>query len=219
MENHLRKLLSILLISFILAFPTVPALALTLDGINYTVIEKYNWENYKCRINIRLEQKVPKDFLQKLAVKLQQEETIKFARILISYYLPGMIPGSSPWATSNFNPDLEVKILGTTVAEEKALESNSKGSSAELIGEWFDDPYVGTKYTLIKNNGKIFMIQIFKDGSRSEKEMVQRNQSGRLRFDEIGGNKYGEYYLIDINEQLAFKDNTGHIVTMRSKKK
>ncbi|MCX5883761.1 MAG: hypothetical protein NTU74_18790 [Deltaproteobacteria bacterium] len=231
----MKKIFPILLIGFFFVFSAVYAFALTFEGINYTVIEKSNWQNFKCRISIRFEQKVSKEFLQKLAVKLRQEETIKYTKILISYYLPGMIPGSGPWATSHFNPDLEVKILGTTIEEEKALVSNPnlevkilgttteeekalvsnpKNSSGEIIGEWLDD--VGTKYTLLKNNGKILLIRKFKNGSSSEKEMIQKMQYERLRFEEIGGNNYGDYILIDNNGRLYVYDYTGLLSTMRS---
>ena len=53
--------------------------------------------------------------------------------------------------------------------------SNSNDSSGEIIGEWLDEsPYVGTKYTFLKRNGKIIMIRKFKDGSGSEEEMIQK---------------------------------------------
>ncbi len=156
-------------------------------------------------------------FLQKLALKLRQEEPIKYDRMFITYYLPGMTPGSGAWATSHFNPNLKVKILGTTIEEEKALMSKPKDSSGEIIGEWLDEsPYVGAKYTLLKRNGKIVMIRKFKDGSGSEEEMIQKKQSGKLRFEEKGGNDFGEYYLIESNGQLAIYDNVGLINTMRS---
>ena len=170
----------------------------------------------KLSIDIRLEQKVSKDFLQKLALKLRQEEPIKYDRIFICYLLPGMTPGAGVWATSHFNPNLKVEILGTTLEEEKALMSKPKDSSGKIIGEWLDEsPYVGAKYTLLKRNGKIIMIRKFKDGSGSEKEMIQKKQSGKLRFEEKGGNDFGEYYLIESNGRLAVYDNAGLINTMR----
>jgi hypothetical protein len=214
----MKKIFPILLIGFFFVFSAAVAFALTFEGINYTVIEKSDWQNYTCRISIRLEQKVSKEFLQKLAVKLRQEEAIKYTKILISYYLPGMKPVSGPWATSHFNHGLEVKILGTTIEDDKALMSNPENSSDEIIGEWLDDPYVGTKYTLLKNNGKILLIRMFKDGSSSEKEMIQKTQSERLRFEEIGGNNFGDYFLIDNNGRLYVYDYTGLLSTMRSVK-
>lgn len=212
----MKNVMTIFLISLAL-FATDPVLAETFLGVNYTVIEKTNLQNIKGSIDIRLEKKVPKDFLQKLALKLRGAEPRKYDRLFITYYLPGMTPGSGAWATSHFNPNLEVKILGTTIEEEKALLSEHRNSSGEIIGEWLDDSsYVGAKYTLMKKNRKIFMIRKFKDGSGSEKEMIQKNHSGRLRFEEKEGNDFGEYYLIEKNGNLGAYDSSGIISTMRS---
>lgn len=211
----MKKIFPILLIGYFCVFSAAYAFALTFEGINYTVIEKSNWQNYTCRISIRLEQKVSKEFLQKLAVKLRQEETINYTKIIISYYLPGKKPVSGPWATSHFNHGLEVNILGTTIEEEKASVSNSINSSGEIIGEWLDD--VGTKYTLLKKNDKIYLIRMSLDGSSSEKEMIQKVQGEKLRFEEIGGNNWSDYLLIDNNGRLYVYGNTGLLISsMRS---
>ncbi len=93
--------------------------------------------------------------------------------------------------------------------------SKPKDSSGEIIGEWFDKS-LDAKYTFLKRNSKIIMIRKFKDGSGSEEEMIQKKQSGKLRFEEKGGNDFGEYYLIESNGQLAIYDNAGLINTMRS---
>ncbi len=126
-----------------------------------------------------------------------------------------MTPGSGAWATSHFNPNLEVKILGTTIEEEKALMSKPQKSSDKIIGEWLDESSYGAKYTLIKRNGKIIMICKYKDGSGSEEEMIQKKQSGKLRFEEKEGNDFGEYYLIESNGRLAIYDNSGFGFSMR----
>ena len=211
------RIWTILLIISLSLLTVVPVLAESFQGGNYTVIEKSNMGSIKSSVSIRLEKKVSRDFLHQLAFKLRESEPRKYDRMFIAYYLPGMTPGSGAWATSHFNPNLEVKILGTTIEEEKALKNDSKGSSGEFIGEWIDEsPYVGAKYTFLRRNDKILMIRKFKDGSGSEKEMVQKKQSGRLRFEEKGGNDFGEYYLIDSNGNMGIYDNAGLINTMRS---
>lgn len=211
----MKNIYAILLVFFLASFAAIPALAKTFQGVNYTVIEKSNMGTIKGSIDVRLSEKVTKDFLQKLAVKLKESEHREYDRLFITYYLPGMTPGAGAWATSHFNPNLEVKILGITIEEEKALKSESKKSSGKIIGQWLDEsPYVGAKYTLIKKNGKIVMERKFKDGSGSEKEMIQKNQSGRLRFEEKGGNDFGEYYLIERNGNLGAYDSDGLISTM-----
>ena len=147
-EDLLKKILAILLIATFLLFPAVSAFARSFQGVSYTIIEKLSMGRIKLSIDIRLEQKVSKEFLQKLALKLRQEEPIKYDRMFVTYYLPGMTLGSGAWATSHFNPNLKVEILGTTIEEEKALMSKPKDLSAEIIGEWIDEsPYVGAKYT------------------------------------------------------------------------
>jgi len=198
-------------------FAAVSVSAETFQGVNYTVIEKTNLGTVKGSIVIRLEKKVTRDLLHKLALNLKKAQPRKYDRLFIEYYLPGMTPGSGAWATSHFNPNLEVKILGTTIEEEKALKAGSKKSSGKIIGEWLDEsPYVGAKYTLMKKNGKIIMVRKFRDGSSSEKEMIQKNHSGKLRFEEKDGNDFGEYYLIEKNGNLGAYDSAGLISTMRA---
>lgn len=206
----------ILLISLGL-FAVVSVSAETFQGVNYTVIEKTNLGTVKGSIVIRLEKKVTRDLLHKLALNLKEAQPRKYDRLFIEYYLPGMTPGSGAWATSHFNPTLEVRILGTTIEEEKALKAGPKESSDEIIGEWLDEsPYVGAKYTLKKKNGKIIMVRKFKDGSGSEKEMIQKKHSGKLRFEEKEGNDFGEYYLIERNGNLGAYDSAGLISTMQA---
>jgi hypothetical protein len=68
----------------------------------------------------------------------------------------------------------------------------------------------------MKKNDKLTMVRKFIDGSGSEKEMIQVNQSGRTRFEEKGGNRHGEYYLIERDGNLGAYDQQGFIRTMRS---
>lgn len=213
----MKKLLTIVLIGTFLAFSTITAFAESFQGVNYTIIEKSRLGSIKYSVDIRLSKKVSENFLQLLALKIRKEEPRKYDRMFITYYLPGMTPGSGAWATSHFNPNLEVKILGTTIEEEKTLMDEPKNSSGEIIGKWFNESlYSGAKYTFLKRDDKIIMIRKFKDGSSDEKEMIQKNQSGRVRFEEKGGNLDKEYYLIERNGNLGIYDNAGIILTMRS---
>ena len=210
----MKKILPILLIATFLLIPAVSVSAKSFQGVSYTIIKKSNLGSIKSSIDIRLEKKVSKNYLQKLALKLRKAEPRKYDRMFITYYLPDMTLGAGAWATSHFNPNLKVIIFGTTIEEEKALMSKPKVSSGKIIGEWIDD-YVGAKYTLLKKNGKTIMICKYKDGSSSEEEMIQRKQSGKLRFEEKEGNNFGEYYLIESSGRLAIYDNLGLIFSMR----
>lgn len=215
----MKKVLTTLLTISLSVLAASPVIAESFQGVNYTVIEKSNFGSMQSRIDLRLDKKVSKDYLRKLALRLQEAEPRTYERIFINYYLPGMTPGSGAWATSHFNPNLEVKILGTTIAEEKALRVDSKDSPVGVIGKWLDEsPYVGAVYTFLRRNGKIIMVRKSKDRSSSEREMIQKKQSGLLRFEEKVGRRNGEYFLVERNGNLSIYDNIGLIVTMRSVK-
>ena len=205
----MKKILVILLIATFLLFPAVSVYAKSFQGVSYTIIEKSSMGSIKLSIDIMLDKKVSDDFLRKLALKLKQSERRKYDRIFIGYYLPGMTQNAGYWATSHFNPNLEAKILGMTIDEEKALMNKSKKSSDKIIGEWLDDTSAGARYTLLKKNGKTIMILKYKDGSSSENEMVLKKKSGKLIFEEKGGNDFGEYYSIEIDGRLGLYDNEG----------
>ena len=90
----MKKIWAILVIISLSLSATVPVLAESFQGVKYTVIEKSNLGTIKGSIDIRLEKKVKKEFLYKLALKLREAEPRKYERMFITYYLPGMTPGS-----------------------------------------------------------------------------------------------------------------------------
>jgi len=198
------------------ASPSVPLLAEEFKGVQYTIIDSSRLLNIKCSLDIRLQQKVSKEFLKRLALKLRADEPRSYERMFIVYYLPGMITGAGAWATTHFDPNLKVEIYGMTIEEEKKLKTKSKAPVSDIIGEWLGEtPFISGKTTILKKNGKIFMIREFKDGSSLEKEMIQKQKSGKLRFEEKSGNDFGEYYLIDSRGRLAVYDNDGLINTIQ----
>ncbi|MFA5597794.1 MAG: hypothetical protein BWY02_02658 [bacterium ADurb.Bin157] len=148
---------TIVLVISLAMFLVCTCMAETFQGVDFSIIKKTNQANIKGSIEVRLNEKVPKDLLQKLALKLKNDDPQKYDRLFITYYLPGMTSGAGAWATSHFNPGLEVKILGTTIEEEKELKKQTASSSDKVIGEWLDEsPYVGAKYTLLKKgNGEM----------------------------------------------------------------
>ena len=209
------KSVSLLFIITILIFSS-SVMAKTFDGVDYTIIDATRMRNIKCSLDIRLDKKVSKDVLRKLALKLRDDESKSYDRMFITYYLPDMTPGTGAWATSHFNPNLEVKILGLTTEEEKKLKNNTTSSTGSVIGKWLDDsPYLGGTTIIMRENGKINLTQTFKDGSVLKKEMTEKRQGSRTRYNEKGGSSHGEYYLIESGGTLGLYDGMGLIKTLR----
>lgn len=120
--------------------------------------------------------------------------------------------GAGGWATAHFNPDLEVNILGLAPMQEEAFANEPEDSTREVIGNWLDrTPMVGGKITIYRKDDKLYLGRKFKDGSSSNKEMVEKPSSSGQRFEEEGGTSFGEHYVIDRQGNLQIRDQEGLI--------
>jgi len=106
----------------------------TVQSINYEIISQYTLSDIKKSYNIRLNNKVSEDVLTKIAYEIKNSDKTNYDRIYICYYLPGWETDSGAWATTHFNPGLEVKILGLEKEETEKLYKNSLGNNVICWG-------------------------------------------------------------------------------------
>ena len=186
--------------------------------LTYKVINSSRIVGIKCSLDVRLSQKVSKDTLRVLAIRLRDAQPRRYERMFICYYLPGMTAGTGAWATSHFNPDLKVHILGLTAEEEQKLKltAQSGNKSSQTIGIWLDEtPYIAGKTTIRREKDTIVMVQEFKDGRSQKLEMVESRKSGLRKYKQKGEDQFGEYYIIDSSGNLKVYDREGLIKTLR----
>ena len=192
--------------------PTVPIPA----DVRYTVISTNVIPGIKRSLDVRLSRKVEEDVLRAIAMNLKKDDPKRHERTFIVYYLPEMKVGAGGWATTHFNPDLEVNILGLTLKQEIAFAKKVEDTTREVVGNWLDQsPMVGGKISIYRKDGKIYMEREFKDGSSSNEEMVEKPSSSGTRYEEKGGSNFGEYYILDRQGNLQIRDREGLIATTR----
>ncbi|MDY0208213.1 MAG: hypothetical protein RBR82_16555 [Pseudomonas sp.] len=102
------------------------AQAETVKGANYSIISDNDFRNVKRSIDVRLDKKASAEVLNAIALKLKNMERKKYERTFIAYYLPNMEVGAGAWATSHFDPELDVRILGLTADEEEKMAKEAK---------------------------------------------------------------------------------------------
>lgn len=154
--------------------------------------------------------------LKAIALKIKAKNPKSFDRTFIMYRLKGADTAGAAWATTHFNPGLEVKILGTTDAQAKAAAQSAKDDDRDIIGIWLDEsPYIGSKRTLFRENGSIFMEMIFNDGSSMTKELEKTATSQGARFEDKGGNEIGEYFILTKNGTLHAAGRNGIFATYK----
>lgn len=184
--------------------------------VRYTTIDASVVQGVKRSLDVRLNRKVPEHVLRLIAMDLKERDPGKYERTFILYYLPGMKVGAGAWATTHFNPTLEVRILGLTIEREEALTKEPADKSGEVVGEWLDEsPVIGGKITIYRQNGKLYMEHKYKDGSSSKEEMVEKASSSARRFEKKPPSSFGEYYVIDREGNLEIRDREGLIATAR----
>lgn len=178
------------------------------DAITYTIVKESAIPNLKRSLDVRLNKKVSKDTLKNIALNLKEGTPDTYERTFICYYLPGMEIDAGAWATTHFNPNLEVRILGLTQDEELTLISQKIGEG-KLIGAWLWEPGFNVRIAILQRGQKTFLEMTGKDGSSGTEELTVKQTPRGTRYEKLQPNNFGDYYLLEMDGSLGIYDNDG----------
>ncbi|MDP8201990.1 MAG: hypothetical protein P9M11_07600 [Candidatus Tenebribacter burtonii] len=183
----------------------------TPEVVTYNLIKENKIPMIKRSVDIRINRRVSEDELREIALMIKAKDKSPYERTFICYYLPNLIVDEGAWATTHFNPELEIKILGATENELAILgEVSTSDIEREIIGIWLDEN-IPARLVLFRKNGKSFIETTYKDSSVGTYEMIEKNTSRGLRFDDKKGSAFGDHYLINKNGELELRDDEGLI--------
>lgn len=177
--------------------------------VTYEILRDTNVPGIKRSLVVRLSERVDEAELRKIAMKLKALDPQPYQRTFIGYYLLGMVPGAGAWATSHFNPKLEVNIFGMSREQEDALATET---DSRALGTWADRGIVAAVVTIERSSNGLIMRQRFKDGSESEtflKEAYEPQPGKRYHYK--AGSSTGEHIRINQAGDLEFWDQDGLI--------
>ncbi|MCH7686317.1 MAG: hypothetical protein IH899_06510 [Planctomycetes bacterium] len=184
--------------------------------VTYRIIDQNTVPGIKRSLDIELNKKVPKSVLTAIAHKLKSSDSASYERTFIGYYLPDMKRNAGYWATTHFNPDLDVRILGLTTDQEAALTKTTEDPSRDVVGNWLDErPFVGHKVSIFTQDSKLYMETTFKDGSQGKYELIEKPSPLGRRFEKVDGSAAGDHWILDSGGNLQLRDNEGIISTAR----
>jgi hypothetical protein len=172
-----------------------------------TIVSKHIVPNKKRGLDVRLEKKITKEALADVAVKIKNADKNKYERTFITYYLPNMEVGAGAWASTHFNPNLEVSILGLSIEDEKLLRDIPNNPAHKIVGSWLEEP-LQRRTTIYTKDGKTFISHVYIDGSSWISELVEKNIDNKRTFHKTEENSFNEYYFIDKNYDLNVSDGT-----------
>ena len=139
-------------------------------------------------------------------MKLKATEAHSYQRTFILYYLPDMTPGNGAWATTDFDPDLNVQILGFTAEQAATTATAPPPPNQETIGSWVDNfPGSSCQIRIYRANGKLVMARKFQDGSSGEITLVEKQSPFGRRFEDIEGSDSGDNFVLTPSGDLQIR--------------
>ena len=182
------------------------------EGVSYPVENTDIVSDHKRGLEVRLNKRVSEDVLRAIALELKKRDSREYDRTFIDYYLPDMELGAGAWATTHFNPDLEVRILGLSKEQEAAL-SEIEDSDRDVMSGWLEDTFTQSRYLLFRENGRLFMERTFGDGSSRVMEVVEKQSPHGRRLDRVEETNTDDYWVIDESGNLQLRDSEGLVTT------
>ena len=155
--------------------------------VSYPVIKDYHDKfpaNSRRLVDVRLNMKVTEEVLREIALEIKTSVPEQYERTMIAYYLPEEVIGvkNSPWATTDFMPTLDVRILGMTTVDEARLRSLTLTTDGEKIGSWLIDYQSGGHIDVIYEDKGPRLATFYPDGQRNLSPMVEFPAEGGRRF-------------------------------------
>jgi hypothetical protein len=183
---------------------------------SYATITKHEaMKGVKCVVELTLTQKISEAELEDLAERVRALTTDKYPRTFISYRLAWGSEKKPFWATTDFNPGLEVRILGLSMEEERKILERPLDPSWNLIGKWTWESTVGSVLVIYKIDGNVFMDRCFADGTSTTIDLLEYRSGDQRRFEKIGS-KSKEHWVIDASGDLEIRDRDGMFARARN---
>jgi|APLak6261669087_1056070.scaffolds.fasta_scaffold03782_2 hypothetical protein len=95
------------------------------DDVTYSIIKDKNKRDIKRTVEIRLNKQIDKDVLREIALSIKERENQAYQKTFIGYFIEGGDDKQGYWATTYFNPDLDIQIIGLSANDGKILIENS----------------------------------------------------------------------------------------------
>lgn len=159
-------------------------------------------------VEVVLKDRVDEPTLRRMANEIHEDG---FQRTFVIFKLEGTEVAG--WATASFNPDLDIRFIGSTKKDHDSLLASDLVIDGEIFGRWLVDWGYEYKLAIYRRGGEIYQKTLFTDGSGKETLLMTRTLNGEdLYFDEDSQER-GEYFTIAKNGDLEFWSENGNYYT------
>jgi hypothetical protein len=159
--------------------------------------------NIKRTVEVELPSRTDEETLRALAEKIHDLSNVDVDRTFIGYRISGDHKNQTYWATTHYNPGLEINILGESASDYEKIK-NTALPEDEVLGTWMANWGYEYKMTAYKKGDQTYIRSTFGDGSSSDEVYEQSQSEKGIKLQDEGGKERGEYFIINHEGNLNF---------------
>ena len=181
------------------------------ESVVLDVVTDVTFSTVKRSLDVRLGRRFTESHLKEFAEFLRKLDSRQYQRTFIMFYLPEMKIDSGAWATAIYQPELQIRIIGSTKEQYDKLQVSAPSDVAEKrIGRWLDGRAgLDCKMELVMRGDLIQMRYTYKDGSNSAESVESVASTSGQRVTRVSRKSRGEFYVINGEGDLEFWDAEG----------
>lgn len=183
------------------------------EAPEYNILEDTVKSNIKRTVEVELPERLDEVELKRLAEHIKGLSNKEVERTFIGYRIAGNDPKQAYWATTHYNPNLEVNIMG----ESATSYENMKGKElpeGDVIGSWMVERGLEYRMTAYKKDGQTYLQSSYGDGTSSDDLYVLAETDRGTKLEEEGSG-FGEYFIINSEGELEFWSDNGNYYTAK----
>lgn len=187
---------------------------------NYSVLKTDQNDERKFLVSVRISEKLSDDKLKDIAQKVKDNINAVSDMGAISFLLPEMEEGNGAWAIVEFNPEMQVRIIGQSISDERKVNSEIDNIT-DYSGLWSDNGEQGDVIIRIRKDklqGYVFEYISPSDPKPSELASPLKKITKNNKIEFLDLENKGDYMIIEDNGDLSCYDKDGFISTYKKLK-
>lgn len=178
----------------------------------YKIVEDTVKGDIKRTVEVELSSRMDEEQLRALAKQIYALKDVNVQRTFISYRIAGEHENQAYWATTHYDPDLNVRIIGESASGYEKLK-NTTLPDGDVLGSWMVSWGLEYKSIAYEKDGKAYIRNIHSDGSQGDEIYELSKTEKGIKLQDESGKDHNEYFIINKNGDLEFWSENGNYYT------
>jgi hypothetical protein len=191
-------------------------------AIPYYSIDKIDLNKSRgFNVSIHIQDKLSDGDLKLVASKVKEDIHAVSDIGKVFFYLPEMTIDNGAWAVVEYNPEIEVRVIGLSIKSESEVKKELVRLD-DYIGLWVDNFNEGDVVIRIRNDKQLGIVKELispTDPKPSEYavKLIRETRKGKTVYIDTE-NEMQQYYIVESNGDLSAYDKDGFIATYKKLK-